>query len=310
MQRPLLPPLPPSPCSLRPFREQEAAKEAAQAAAQAIRGDNARGTGAHHHPVELKDEKTRDLLRQGAGRAAEDEEGYLADVAAGDADSKGKKVGFTTVPADQPRPAGEAESEYATELQRLEKARPGTQEHAELLALGTMMLKDSKAKEVVDNAYNRFAYPEDETELPHWFADDERRFNKPQMPVTAEMVARIRQRYTDLAEKPIKKVAEARDRKRRRLQAKVSNLKAKMANAMDDETTERTKLRAMQKAIASAKLKRPGKAYVVANSSGGAQHKGRKDVKAVVVDRRLKADKRGQKRAEQRKKGPKKNRKK
>lgn len=257
--------------------------------------------------VELKDEATRKLLREGAGRAAEDEEGYASALGGGGGGgsltAKERKVGFATVPASAPgREAGAAEREYAAELERLEKARPGTQEHAELLALGTMMLRDSTAREVMDSAYNRFAFPEDEGELPLWFADDENKFNKPQLPVTAEMVARIRQRYQDLTAKPIKKVAEARDRKRKRVQAKVAKIKAQMANAMEDETTERAKLRAMQKAISGANLKRPGKAYAVATKAGVNQ-KGNAKYAAVVVDRRLKSDKRGMKRAAKRKKG-------
>jgi hypothetical protein len=40
------------------------------------------------------------------------------------------------------------------------------------LALGTLMLRKSRAKKLVDASYNRFAW-NDPTDLPEWFVDDE-----------------------------------------------------------------------------------------------------------------------------------------
>ena len=45
---------------------------------------------------------------------------------------------------------------------------------AETLALATMMLRKSKAKQLVDASYNRYAW-NDPKDLPSWFVDDEKR---------------------------------------------------------------------------------------------------------------------------------------
>ena len=51
---------------------------------------------------------------------------------------------------------------------------------------------------------------------------DESKHNRPQMPVTKEMVQAIKAELSDLAAKPIKKVLEARGRKRKKAQVFVS----------------------------------------------------------------------------------------
>lgn len=43
-----------------------------------------------------------------------------------------------------------------------------------------------KWSELVDDAYNRYAH--NDTDLPRWFADDESKHNKKQLPVTKDMV--------------------------------------------------------------------------------------------------------------------------
>lgn len=208
--------------------------------------------------------EARELIRQGMGRAVEDEEAYVREVA-GEAGGRG----FEVVPAEDvsegsddesgeeeeeeggeggslagPEPLSRAsEASLRDELKALDRVRVGSAEHAKLLALGSLMMRHSGAKAVLDSAYNRYAYPERGEELPAWFADDEVKFNKPQLPVTKAMVDKIRQQYQDLATKPMKKVAEARARKRKRAQQQLKKVKARMENAMEDETLERAKLR-------------------------------------------------------------------
>lgn len=54
------------------------------------------------------------------------------------------------------------------------------EERAATLAIGTMMLRRSKAKQLVDASYNRFAW-NDASDLPEWFVDDEEKHYRPQV---------------------------------------------------------------------------------------------------------------------------------
>lgn len=47
-----------------------------------------------------------------------------------------------------------------------------SEDEAVTLALGTLMLRKSRAKKLVDASYNRFAW-NDPADLPEWFVDDE-----------------------------------------------------------------------------------------------------------------------------------------
>lgn len=58
------------------------------------------------------------------------------------------------------------------------------------LAIGTMMLRGSKKKNLVDSSYNRFAW-NDPRGLPSWFLDDEMKHNKPQLPVPKALLDQV-----------------------------------------------------------------------------------------------------------------------
>merc|ERR1719215_2207230 len=85
-------------------------------------------------------------------------------------------------------------------------------DQARTLALGTMMLRRSKPKELVDASYNRFAW-NDPPDLPDFFVDDEAKNYRPQLPIPPELLAKMKERFASLAAKPIAKVAENRVRK-------------------------------------------------------------------------------------------------
>lgn len=68
-------------------------------------------------------------------------------------------------------------------------------DRAVTLALGTMMLRTSKRKALVDASYNRFAW-NDPKDLPSWFLDDEMRHNKPQLPVPAALLEQVLLTYS------------------------------------------------------------------------------------------------------------------
>ena len=53
-------------------------------------------------------------------------------------------------------------------------------------------------------SYNRYCFNDDY--LPTWFADDEKKHFRPQLPVDKDTVERIKSQFRDIAARPIKKV--------------------------------------------------------------------------------------------------------
>ncbi|RHY87782.1 hypothetical protein DYB37_006194 [Aphanomyces astaci] len=181
------------------------------------------------------------------------------------------------------------------------------EDKARTMAIATMMLKKHKAKEMVDDSYNRYAW-NDPTDLPDWFLDDEERHYRPQLTVPKHLMDQMKEKFMDIATKPVKKVAEARARKRRQTLKKVKAAKKKandIANLPDMSTRE--KLKAIDKAMKTAKTKKESKLYVISRRGRSAANtKGHKkgDKGAVkVVDPRMKSDKRNAEKREKRKGG-------
>jgi AdoMet-dependent rRNA methyltransferase SPB1 len=175
-------------------------------------------------------------------------------------------------------------------------------DYARTLALGTMMLRKSKEKALVDASYNRFAWNDPEG-LPDWFVDDENKNYRPQLPIPPELLAKMKEKFMSLATRPIAKVAEARARKNKRAKLQLSAAKKKAeAVANSSEMSEAMKLKAISKAMRGHDASKPGKTYVV--SQKGGKTRGGKGVK--LVDKRMISDKRSMERASSKRKNGKK----
>lgn len=233
----------------------------------------------------LSDEKkqkllhARKLIKAGMGAVGGDE-----------ADGKG----FEVVEADRPLPVMDARK-YDSDNEEYD-----SDDYAKTMALGTMMLRKSKAKALVDASYNRYAWNDPE-DLPEWFVDDETRHYRPQLPIPPALLQKMKEKMVALSTRPIAKVAEARARKSRKAKLKLVAAKKKaLALAGSSEMSEAMKLKQISKALRSADGKKGGKEVVVAK-------KGRKGVKgAVTVDKRMKNDKRALERSTKKKKNGKK----
>ena len=225
--------------------------------------------------------EARELIKAGMGKAA-------------DANFVKKKGGIEIVSeADTQRPLPVVdERKYDSENEEYD-----SDDYAETLALGTMMLRKSKAKALVDASYNRYAWNDPEG-LPEWFVDDEAKHYRPQLPIPPALIAKIKQRQMALSEKPIKKVAEARARKNKRAKLKLAAAKKKAeAVANSSEMSEAMKLKAISKALRTQDTRKPSKTYVVAKKG---RNTGAKGVK--LVDKRLKSDKVAMERAQKKRK--------
>jgi AdoMet-dependent rRNA methyltransferase SPB1 len=179
------------------------------------------------------------------------------------------------------------------------------EDKARHLALGAMMLKRHRKKELIDAAYNRYSW-NDPKGLPEWFLDDENKHFRPQVPIAPELLAKMRERFVSLSTKPIKKVAEARARKRKRVALKLkAATKQAESLASNPDMSEREKLRIVKNALRKGGgAEKPTKAYVVAKKfQGGKPTKSgvAKGSKVKFVDSRMRSDTRGMKRAEKKK---------
>ncbi|GBG32672.1 AdoMet-dependent rRNA methyltransferase spb1 [Hondaea fermentalgiana] len=232
------------------------------------------------------DEATREKKR--AARAAR----KLIEKGMGKLGKVDEPSGFEVVAAE-PVGGDESDLDDDDEEEAYNSEDYDTDERSQHIALASMMTKSSKRRKLLDSGYNRFAFNDDDA-LPQWFIEDENKHNRPQLPVTKEMVDAVRARYKDIAAKPINKVAEARARKKHKLMAKIDKIKKKAAAVAEQpDLTPGSKMRAIEKLYKGSQVKKPGSVYVVARKSNhgkvnvGGKHKG-KTVK--VVDRRMKAD--------------------
>uniref|UniRef100_A0A674JM46 FtsJ RNA 2'-O-methyltransferase 3 n=1 Tax=Terrapene triunguis TaxID=2587831 RepID=A0A674JM46_9SAUR len=119
---------------------------------------------------------------------------------------------------------------------------------AEGLALGSVIATSRKAKrDLIDNSFNRYAFNEEEGELPEWFQQEEQQHRRKQLPLDRQTVEEYRQRWRQINARPIKKVAEAKARKKRRLLKKMEQMKKKAEAVVSTvDISEREKVAQLQ----------------------------------------------------------------
>ncbi|XP_068599419.1 pre-rRNA 2'-O-ribose RNA methyltransferase FTSJ3 [Brachionichthys hirsutus] len=180
---------------------------------------------------------------------------------------------------------------------------------AEGLALGCQIATSKKtARDLVDGSFHRFASSEQHWEVPEWFEVDERKHRKKPVPVTREMVEEYKQKWKEIDARPIKRVAEAKARKKKRMLKKMEQAKKKaeaVVNTVDiSEREKNAQLKSIYKKAGLGKEKREV-TYVVTKKGAGRKVRRPAGVKGAfkVVDGRMKKDMRGMKRKEERAKG-------
>ncbi|XP_004597308.2 pre-rRNA 2'-O-ribose RNA methyltransferase FTSJ3 [Ochotona princeps] len=176
------------------------------------------------------------------------------------------------------------------------------------LALGAVIASSKKAKrDLIDNSFNRYAFNEEEGELPEWFVQEEKQHRIRQLPIDKKEVEHYRKRWREINARPIKKVAEAKARKKRRMLKKLEQTKKKaeaVVNTVDISEREKVaQLRSLYKKAGLGKEKRQV-TYVVAKKGVGRKVRRPAGVRGhfKVVDSRMKKDQRAQQRKEQKKK--------
>ncbi|RDB28580.1 AdoMet-dependent rRNA methyltransferase SPB1 [Hypsizygus marmoreus] len=158
--------------------------------------------------------------------------------------------------------------------------------------------------QLINDGFNRYSLNSKDG-LPSWFLDDESKFYKPNLPITKEAVAALREKQRALDARPIKKVAEAKARKKFKAHQRLEKAlkKAEGVNATAD-MSEREKAQQIEKVMrkglsSGTKAKKDIKVVVAKGAHKGV--KGRpKGVKGryTMVDSRMKKELRAKKRVE------------
>ncbi|CAH1233220.1 FTSJ3 [Branchiostoma lanceolatum] len=164
------------------------------------------------------------------------------------------------------------------------------------LALGALISTSKKRKrDIVDWAFNRYTFDDDG--LPDWFVKEEGKHSKKQLPVTKDMVTEYREKLKAINARPVKKVAEAKARKKRKTLKRMEKAK-KRAEAITEsgDMSDKEKvqqIKQLYKKAGAVGKKKPEKTYVVARKFNAAKRPKRPaGLKGPyrVVDPRMKKD--------------------
>lgn len=148
---------------------------------------------------------------------------------------------------------------------------------AEAVTLAQQLVNRERTKtDLINDGFNRYSLNSKEG-LPTWFLDDESKHYKANLPVTKEAVDMLRARQRALDARPIKKVAEAKARKKMKAVQKLQKAMKKAEGVNESaDLSEREKAQQIQKVmlkgLAKAKQKKSEVKLVVAKGA----HKGLK----------------------------------
>lgn len=105
---------------------------------------------------------------------------------------------------------------------------------AEAMTLAHQLASGQKTKhDLIDEGFNRYTFRDTEN-LPAWFVEDEKQHSKINRPITKEAVLALKEKMKALNARPIKKVVEAKARKKMRAVARLERIKKKAGLINDD----------------------------------------------------------------------------
>ncbi|CAG9783776.1 unnamed protein product [Diatraea saccharalis] len=227
----------------------------------------------------------------------------LNDVESSDDDSSDSDYDVENTIAQKSQKVGakteKEEFEVVSQDPDLKKLKKSLKMDAETLALGTMIATSKKFKrDLIDDAWNRYAF--NDNNLPDWFVEDEKKHMKRPIAIPQKYTEEYEKRLQDINVRPIKKVIEAKARKKKRMIKRMERAKKKVEAVMENaDMSEREKAQQVSKLYKKAQSDGKKKVtYVVAKKHTTAKRMKRPTgVKGQykVVDPRMKKDLRAQK---------------
>lgn len=205
----------------------------------------------------------------------------------------------------------DSSSEEEEETVRNKKKHPKCQADVKLdpesLAVAEAMITSSKVKrDLLDSAWNRHTLGTLDG-APSWFRKDEQMYNRRPLNDTVDpsVVAKYKARAKELNVRPIKKVAEAKARKKKRALAKMAKVTKKAENISNtpdmSETEKSASIRNLYKKTLARSAKKKDIRYVVAKKGSRNQRPSGHKGKYKMVDPRMKKDNLKKKRLEKQK---------
>lgn len=161
---------------------------------------------------------------------------------------------------------------------------------AKKLCLAQKLLKDKQG--LVDDSFNRYSFEESER-LPLWFQEEEKQYNRMQVMETKEQNEIMKQKQRALNARPIKKVLEAKARKRKRAQNQLLKSLKKAATVAEADLSEQSKAKSIQSLLSKNIKRQHKKPSLIISRGPNKAIKGRpKGVKGryKMVDKRQKKD--------------------
>lgn len=160
--------------------------------------------------------------------------------------------------------------------------------------------RQTTASQMIDDGFNRHNFNHKDG-LPTWFLDDEGKHWKANLPVTKEAMDALRAKQRALDARPIKKVAEAKARKKFKAHQRLEKAKKKAEGLLDaPDMSEKERANQMLKTLGKAGAKPKQKEVKVVVARGANKGlKGRpKGVKGryKIVDARMRKEMRAMKR--------------
>lgn len=163
-----------------------------------------------------------------------------------------------------------------------------TEAIAHSMVLKKMFLKTKTKRELVDSSYNKYAFHDEG--LPHWFTQDEAKHMRPAVELPEAELAAARDQLKAIDSRTIKKVAEAKARKKRKLWKRMEAARSKANQiASSEDMSARGKAREISKLYANARNLKGGKGDKDGKKSGS---KRISKASGKPLDRRMFSDKR------------------